>query len=270
LAHGYLDNVELTAEKFIKSPFGAGERLYRTGDLARWLPGGDLEFLGRLDHQVKIRGFRIELAEIEEQLTHFEPIKEAVVVSKTDPGGHKYLCAYLVAGPSMEEEKLEVEVLRDYLARKLPHYMIPAYFELLDKIPLTPNGKVDRKALPEPGAFRLTPTVTYVEPGSPLEKTVAAIWSAELGLERVGINDNFFDLGGNSLDVVKVNSRLREALGMNVPVVSQFRYRTVGSLAQYLNREAADGLVREDRTDALQRGERDKLRRLQMRKRRSL
>ena len=270
LADGYLDNVELTVEKFIESPFGAGERLYRTGDLARWLPGGELEFLGRLDHQVKIRGFRIELAEIEEQLTHFEPIKEAVVVSKTDPEGHKYLCAYLVPGPLMAETKLEVEVLRDYLARKLPHYMIPAYFELLAKIPLTPNGKVDRKALPEPGAFRLTPTVTYVEPGSPLEKTVAAIWSAELGLERVGINDNFFDLGGNSLDVVKVNSRLREALGMSVPVVSQFRYRTVGSLAQYLNREAADGLVREDRTEALQRGERDKLRRLQMRKRRSL
>jgi iturin family lipopeptide synthetase A len=241
--------------------------IYRTGDLARWLPEGEIEFLGRVDHQVKIRGFRVELEEIEEQLLNHRDIKEAVVVTKVNRNNDKYLAAYIVPMNTGKEKDLDIESLTRYLAQLLPHYMIPSHFIPLDKIPLTPNGKIQRSALPEPGESRLKTGMTYVEPATEEEKIIADIWKVVLGLETIGVNDNFFNLGGNSLDVVRVNQRLQEAFSRNIPVVEQFRYLTVAALTRYLVREE-DGVPKKDRSKVLNRGEQDKRKRFQMRKRR--
>src|ERR1700749_5005516 len=189
LARGYLNRPELTAEKFVPHPFSAvpGERLYRTGDVARYLPGGELEFLGRPDHQVKVRGFRIELGEIESTLAQHERVREAVVVAREEAGGHKRLGAYVVAeGGDTQEGAGE---LRGYLGERLPEYMVPSLFVALDSLPLTPNGKVDRKALPAP---ELRPELGdgYAAPTTPAERVLADIWCKVLGLEQGGANDN--------------------------------------------------------------------------------
>jgi acyl carrier protein len=170
----------------------------------------------------------------------------------------------------LDQEKpgeLDVESMREYLSRQLPHYMIPSHFVPLEKIPLTPNGKIQRSALPEPGESRLKTGMTYVEPATAEEKIIADIWKEVLGLETIGVNDNFFNLGGNSLDVVRVNQRLKEAFSRNIPVVEQFRYLTVAAFTRYLVREE-DGVPKKDRSKILNRGERDKRKRLQMRKQR--
>jgi len=292
VATGYLNNVELTAEKFclhrsggalLAGLEGTGKNymqyqshlpitpsphcpIYRTGDLARWLNNGEIEFLGRIDHQVKIRGFRVELEEIEEQLVNHPDIKEAVVVT-VNKNNDKYLAAYIVPMNPDKEKEPDIESLTRYLAGRLPHYMIPSYFIPLEKIPLTPNGKIQRSALPEPGEFRLKTGMTYVEPATAEEKIIADIWKEVLGLEAIGVNDNFFNLGGNSLDVVRVNQRLQEAFSRNIPVVEQFRYLTVAALTRYLVQEE-DGVPKKDRLKSLNRGEQDKRKRLQMRKRR--
>jgi amino acid adenylation domain-containing protein len=258
-----------TGTVFTKSapPGRRRQKTYRTGDLARWLSSGEIEFLGRIDYQVKIRGFRVELEEIREQLVKYPDIKEAVVVTKVNKNNDKYLAAYIVPMNPDKEKEPDIESLTRYLARQLPHYMIPSHFIPLEKIPLTPNGKIQRSALPEPGESRLKTGMTYVEPATAEEKIIADIWKEVLGVETIGVNDNFFNLGGNSLDVVRVNQRLQEAFSRNIPVVEQFRYLTVAALTRYLVQEE-DGVPKKDRSKVLIRGEQDKRKRLQMRKRR--
>jgi amino acid adenylation domain-containing protein/non-ribosomal peptide synthase protein (TIGR01720 family) len=215
-ARGYLGRPDLTAERFLPDPFGTepGGRLYRTGDLVRWLASGELEHLGRLDHQVKVRGFRIELGEIEAVLLSLAGVREAVVVARWDGSDRSQrLVAYLVGDIAADE-------LRDHLRERLPDYMVPSALVILPALPLTPNGKVDRKALPAPEWQRVEGG--YQAPRTPVEEVLAGIWAEVLGLERVGAADHFFDLGGHSLLATRVTSRLRAALGVEVPLQDLF------------------------------------------------
>ncbi|MEW5926813.1 MAG: amino acid adenylation domain-containing protein [Gemmatimonadota bacterium] len=236
VARGYLGRPDLTAERFLPDPFAAepGARVYRTGDRARWLADGNLEFLGRADEQVKLRGFRIEPGEVEAALEAQPGVREAVVVVREDVPGERRLVAYVVADEGAEAD---AAALKAGLAGRLPEYMVPSAFVALERLPLTPSGKVARRALPAP-----EPAVAeeaYVAPRLPLEQTVAAIWVSVLGLERVGVNLNFFDLGGHSLLLARVQAKLRDALGREVPIVDLFRFPTVASLAAHLGGETA-------------------------------
>jgi len=213
-ARGYLGRPDLTAERFLLDPFATvpGGRLYRTGDLARWLASGELEHLGRQDHQVKVRGFRIELGEIEAVLLSLAGVREAVVLARSDGSDRSQkLVAYLVGDVAAEE-------LRDHLRERLPDYMVPSALVILPALPLTPNGKVDRKALPVPEHAE----ARYQAPRTPVEELLAGLWAEVLGLERVGAADHFFDLGGHSLLATRVTSRLRAALGVEVPLQDLF------------------------------------------------
>ncbi|MFZ5515898.1 MAG: amino acid adenylation domain-containing protein [Candidatus Zhuqueibacterota bacterium] len=236
LARGYHHRAEMTAERFVPDPFGqnAGGRLYRTGDMGKYLPDGTIEFYGRVDFQVKVRGFRIELAEIESVLTEHEAIEEVVVLAKKDKAGENRLVAYIVPDHKPLPEKSEI---REFLKSRMPEYMVPTAFVMLDAFPLTPNGKIDRKALPEPDEFRASAEATYVKPRTELENVVATIWQEVLLMEKVGINDNFFDLGGHSLTMVKVHSVLCEKLNRDISIVEMFKYPTVRTLARFLSEE---------------------------------
>ena len=232
LARGYLWRPELTAEKFVPHPFSrtGGERLYRSGDLGRWLPGGEIEFLGRIDNQVKLRGFRIELGEIEAVLREHDAVQEsAVVVSGTGAGTR--LFAYVVA------EGVNANDLRSYLKQRLPDYMVPPAIVLLDEMPLTASGKVDRRRLPEPDGVGSEFGESYVAPATAAEELVAGIWAEVLGLERVGINDNFFDLGGHSLLATQVTTRIRESLKVEVPLRALFESSALFEFAKYVEAE---------------------------------
>jgi thioesterase domain-containing protein/acyl carrier protein len=231
LARGYHRRPELTAEKFIANPFRqeAGERLYKTGDLCRYLADGNVEYLSRLDHQVKIRGFRIELGEIETKLSTHPAVKEAVVVAREDSPGDKRLVAYFTL---QNGEPVPGAELRQMLQAKLPEYMIPAAFVQLERFPLTPNGKVDRKSLPEPGSGE-TKTDLH-EPRKPSEIVLATIWCKTLKLKRIGIHDNFFDLGGSSLQAVNTIGEINRALRINLRVQALFQYPTIEKLAENL------------------------------------
>jgi acyl carrier protein len=237
LAAGYLDLPEKTAERFVPDPFdGAPEaRLYRTGDLARYLPDGTIEFLGRVDHQMKIRGYRIEPGEIEAVLEQHPAVAEALVMPWERAPGDTRLLAYLAVGGQAVPT---VSALRSFLLEKLPEYMVPSTFVFLEAFPLTANGKVDRRALPRPESERPVLESTYVAPRSGVEREIARIWQEALRVETVGVDDNFFDLGGHSLLVVQVQRRLREAFGRDVSLVDLFRYPTVSSLARYLGQTA--------------------------------
>jgi amino acid adenylation domain-containing protein len=239
LARGYHNRPDLTAEKFIPDPFRKepGARLYKTGDLARFLPDGTIEYLGRLDNQVKIRGFRIELGEIESVLTGLPGVREAVVVAREDVPGDKRLVAYLTAQAG---EPPKVSELRSLLQAKLPEYMVPSAFVTLDRFALTPNGKVDRKALPAPGLERPESGANYLAPDTPTERILADIWAKSLGLKKVGVHDNFFDLGGNSLLMGRVQVKICEALKTNISLVEMFRYPTIHSLAQHLSKPSGE------------------------------
>lgn len=230
MARGYLNRPDLTAEKFIPDPFSdePGARIYRTGDLARYLPDGNIDFLGRLDHQVKIRGFRIELGEIEAVLSQHPAVRKAVVLASDDVPGDRRLIAYLV--PSQEEPVPAYHVLRRFLAKKLPDHMIPAAFVFLDAIPLTPNGKVDRRKLPAPDLTRLSSKAPFVAPRTLAEEVVARIWTQVLGVEQVGVYDNFFELGGHSLLAIQVISRLRRVFQVEIPLHTLFEMPTISSL----------------------------------------
>nr|WP_231574946.1 non-ribosomal peptide synthase/polyketide synthase [Paenibacillus sp. FSL R7-0273] len=230
LARGYLNNPELTAEKFVANPFEPGTRMYRTGDLARWLPDGNLEYLGRIDHQVKIRGYRIECGEIEARLLAHASIREAVVLAREDGQGQAYLCAYLVS-----EKAVPVTELRAHLAEQLPDYMIPSYFVELEGIPLNTNGKVDRRALPVPEAAH-TGSV-YEAPGTPAQLQLAEIWQDVLGAEQVGIHDNFFVLGGDSIKAIRLVSRINRDLDVTLPLKELYLHQTIGELAGLLVQE---------------------------------
>jgi tyrocidine synthetase-3 len=264
LARGYLNNPELTSEKFIDFSHNIkhstlNARIYLTGDLARWLPNGNIEFLGRIDHQVKIRGFRIELGEIENRLLKHTSIKEAVVLAREETIGdkYKYICAYTVA-----DSEYEISEIREFLSKELPDYMIPSYFVQLEKLPLTPHGKVDRKALKKFTGKNKT-GVEYAAPGDELEKTIANAWEELLGWDRVGRNDNFFDLGGTSLDIIRLNSRLKKIFQKDIPVANMFRYPTVRLFAKYLD---STEMQARSRDTVLDKGKVSKKQRLQRRK----
>ena len=245
LARGYINRPEETAARFIANPFlekqciefDSETRLYRTGDLVRYLPGGNLEFVGRMDHQVKIRGFRIELGEIEALLNKHPDVQQSVVSVQEDDPNNKRLLAYVVIN---QERTIDVSDLRKYLREKLPEYMIPSAFFLLKALPLTPNGKVDRRALPAPDSLRPELEATYVPPGTEMEQTIAGIWQEMLHLEKVGIDDNFFDLGGHSLLIIQVHSRLQESLKRDLSITDLFEYPTIRSLTQYLSKETSE------------------------------
>ncbi len=228
LARGYRNRPALTAERFVPDPFSAvaGGRMYRTGDQVRWLADGTLEYLGRLDDQVKVRGFRIELGEIEAALEQLSGsgIRQAVVIVREISPGNETLVAYLVGGEAGDDE-----TIRQGLERSLPPYMIPAAFMRLESIPLTPNGKVDRNALPQPEFMRHTSTL-YVAPGTRTEEELAKIWQELLGLSQVGIHDNFFQSGGHSLLAVRLLSRIHDRLGVDLSLASIFQSPTIAGL----------------------------------------
>jgi amino acid adenylation domain-containing protein len=312
VARGYLNRPELTAERFIRITaqnrrlyrnlprFHNSDRitdrttdrmiknddivLYKTGDLARWLPDGNIVFDGRADHQVKIRGSRVELGEIENQLQTYNGIKKAAVIAKEFKKGYIELGAYYVPsnlpgngsgnGNDGNGNGIDTGELRNFLGRKLPAFMIPSYFMEVEHIPLNRNGKVDRKALPEMTVQRNTMKLgaAYVPPTGQMEKQIAQLWKEVLGLDKVGIHDNFFDLGGNSIDIARVNSRLIELDAGDIPVIEMFRYSTIRSLAAYIgemkNKEESRISKKPrvtNRTEAIKRGEKDRNLRRQLR-----
>ncbi len=246
LAEGYLNRPELTADKFLELqdniPGGTGKQgglalllgwLYRTGDLARWLPDGNIEFLGRIDHQVKIRGFRIELGEIENYLLKNEDIKEAVVTAREgEARAQRYLCAYIVPQDSHAGKELTVSELREYLLKELPDYMVPAYFIHLEKIPLTSNGKIDRKALPEPAKETIKTGAKYVAPANETEEKIVEIWQAILGIERIGVEDDFFELGGDSILASQCIARMREEFQVDISLRKIFEQPLLKALSK--------------------------------------
>jgi amino acid adenylation domain-containing protein len=247
VARGYLGRPGLTGERFVPNPFGddPGGRLYRTGDLARYLPDGNIEFLGRADDQVKVRGFRVEPGEIEAVLSQSSDVSETVVIAHDAPGGGKRLVGYVV--PRRTSPML-LSVLRAFLRERLPEQMIPSALVLLDRLPLTPNGKVDRKALPAPEDTRPEMGVRYAAPRSPLEDTLATIWAEVLHLDRVGIHDNFFEIGGDSMLSVQIVATARRHK-LPIGVSDLLKYHTIADLsaaieraAPYSNTEPAAGL----------------------------
>jgi pristinamycin I synthase-3/4 len=241
VARGYLGRPGLTAERFVPDPFavdGHPGRLYRTGDRARWRADGSLEFLGRLDHQLKVRGFRIEPAEVEAALTAHPAVRQAVVTARADPGGGDQLVAYLVGA-----ERASVEGLRSWLERRLPAWMVPSVFVWLEALPLTPSGKLDRRALPAPPPARPELAEGFVGPRTPAERALAEIWCEVLGLERVGIHDDFFDLGGHSLLAVQVLARLRRVFCIDLPVQKLFSSRTIERLGSVVEEAVLNDIL---------------------------
>nr|WP_258876039.1 amino acid adenylation domain-containing protein [Clostridium sp. CF011] len=230
VSRGYINKQELTDEKFVGNPFKLGTKMYHTEDFARWLPDGNIEFIGRTDNQVKIRGFRIELGEIENQLLKQKNIKEAVVVDRQDNQGNKYLCAYIAC-----DEEMTVAELREGLKKELPEYMIPAYFMQIERMPLTPNGKIDRKALPEPDG-EINTGVEYASATNETEEKLVKVWSEVLGVEGIGIDDNFFVLGGHSLKAIQVVSMIHKELNVEVPVGEVFSNTTIRQIGEYISK----------------------------------
>lgn len=235
LAAGYLDDPQATAQKFLADPWvpASATRIYRTGDLGRYLPDGQVEFFGRADQQVKVRGFRVELDEVSLALSSCRGVRQGVVTLRPDPSGAGRLVGYFVA--STDPAPLPEE-LRATLASCLPDYMVPSVLVPLESLPLTPNGKVDRRALPEPGMTASSSLVPLVEPSSSLESKLALIWRSVLGIERVGVDDNFFDRGGHSLLVVQLHRRIGTELGIHPPLLDLFKYPTIRRFARHVDR----------------------------------
>ncbi len=232
LARGYINRPELTAERFVNNPFAPGTRMYRTGDLAKWLPDGTIEYRGRMDDQVKLRGYRIELGEIEATLTSHPDISEAVALAKELADGDRRLCAYFTA-----KRELTVVEIRSHLSQTLPDYMIPAYFTLLETMPLTANGKADRRTLMKLEQH-LSAQPDYVAPQNETEGKLADIWRELLNLDRVGTQDHFFDIGGNSLLLLRMHAKLQTVYPDRIKVTDLFAYPTIEKLAAYLRTEA--------------------------------
>ncbi|PEB43792.1 non-ribosomal peptide synthetase, partial [Bacillus thuringiensis] len=228
LARGYLNRKELTAEKFVDNPFKPGERMYRTGDLARWLSDGNIEFLGRIDHQVKIRGYRIELGEIENVLKKQIGVKDTVVLDREDADGNKYLCGYIV-----KELDVSIEGIKAGARAELPEYMVPNIMVEIDEIPLTANGKIDRKVLLN---IEVVPSKSneYEAPRNDIEGKLVRMWEDILGIDRVGIHDNFFELGGHSLKATVLSGRIRKELEVEVGIGNIFENPTIIGLAEYI------------------------------------
>jgi aspartate racemase len=240
LARGYLHRPDLTACRFSPHPFNENTeaRLYKTGDLARYQPDGNIEFLGRRDEQVKIRGFRVELGEIEATLRQHAKVRDAVVMARADQPGPKRLVAYYISQPAKPCAREELHL---FLKEKLPEYMVPAVFVLLEVFPLTPSGKVDRQRMPAPEPSRLELAGNYQPPKTPTQKAVAKIWAEVLGLTHVGIHDNFFHLGGNSLLAVQAIARMGQAFGVELPVAGLFEAPTIALTAEGLPQPSGEG-----------------------------
>jgi surfactin family lipopeptide synthetase A len=242
-ALGYAGQPALTAERFLPDPFSPrpGGRMYATGDRALFRPDGTMEFLGRVDFQVKVRGYRIELGEIEAALLRHPQVREAVALAREDVAGEKRLVAYVVAAGAPAPAAAE---LREALRQTLPEYMVPWSFVLLDRLPVTANGKLDREALPSPQAAAGAPAgEDSVAPRNELERAIAEVWREVLHLDRVGMNDNFFESGGSSLLIVKLHGRLGEALGREIPILELFRHTTIEALARKLSEAPPEGEV---------------------------
>ena len=232
LARGYRNRPDLTAQRFVRNPFGEG-RLYRTGDLARVLPGGEIEFLGRVDEQVKVRGFRIELNEIAAALNRCPGVQTSTVVAREEHGGEKRLVAYIVP---TADSSLTAPDLREQLSKRLPDYMIPAAFVQVEEIPVTMNGKVDRQALPEPSSANVLAEESYVAPRNIVEERLAGLIAPLLRVNRVGVNDNFFLLGGHSLLGTQLITRISDSFGVNLPLLSLFDHPTLGGMSAQIER----------------------------------
>lgn len=230
LARGYLNNYKLTEEKFISNPFKSGEKLYRTGDLVRWYPEGEIEYLGRVDHQVKIRGHRIELYEVKLKLLEYKGIKEVVVIDKLDKEGRKYLCAYIIS-----DKKISISDLRTYLLRKLPDYMVPSYFVFINEMPLESNGKIDIKALREMDLETVEMT-KCVPPKNEIEEKLTEIFKEVLKVDRVSIDSNFFELGGDSLDIIEIITKA-SLLGWKLKVQDIYKFPTIRELSKRIIRD---------------------------------
>src|SRR6185369_6096251 len=231
LGRGYLNRPELTAEKFVPhptSPYG-GERLYRSGDLVFYHPDGSIEYVGRRDHQVKVHGFRIELGEIESALAAHEDVHEVVVLAREDDPGSKRLVAYVVG---TEAAEISGVTLRNYLRTMLPEYMVPSSFVVLERLPLSANGKLNRRALPAPDHERPELENVFVAPRTAVEELLVDIWVQVLGIDRVGITDDFFDLGGHSLLATQIVSRVRQAFHVDLPLRDLFESPTIAGLAE--------------------------------------
>lgn len=235
VARGYLNRPELTAERFVPDPFvdNPAARLYRTGDMARFRKDGNLEFIGRADNQVKVRGFRIELGEIETLLMKYQGVKECAVVVREDEPGDKRIAAYLVR---QGDGNADLSGLREHLRKELPEYMVPSHFIWMDSLPKTPNGKLDRKALPRPDVLALTIS-GFEEPSTPVEEALAAIWCNVLGIEKVGRKDNFFELGGHSLLAVQMFNMVEQQMGVKMELALIFRAPTIEELALIFNND---------------------------------
>ncbi|MFC6248316.1 phosphopantetheine-binding protein, partial [Flavobacterium psychroterrae] len=231
LARGYLNKEELTAEKFIENPFSKGTLMYDTGDLARWQSDGNIEYIGRSDHQVKIRGFRIELGEIEHAIQGFSDSFQGVVVEAREVNQEKVLLAYVSSSTDTYKE-----ALRAYLQEQLPDYMVPSFYITLEKLPLSPNGKIDRKQLPGITSEDLV-RKAYVAPKNILEQTLLEIWQEVLGVEGIGTTDNFFELGGHSLIVSQVINRMYRQTGKTVSFKTFFTHPTIAGVSEVLEED---------------------------------
>jgi acyl carrier protein len=244
LSRGYLNLPELTAQKFIPNPFSQEieARLYKTGDIARYLPDGTIEFVGRSDNQVKIRGFRIELGEIEAVLSQHPAVRESVVLLGEDNSGENRLVAYIVSSSEFSTGQPSlISKLRGFLKEKLPQYMIPSAFVLLEALPLTSNGKIDRRSLPAPDTENFPLNAAFA-PRTPEEQLLAEIWSQVLGVKQIGIGDNFFELGGHSLLATQLIAKVREAFQVELPLRSLFQCPTVESLAAVISPQKSDAV----------------------------
>jgi acyl carrier protein len=267
VARGYLARPELTAERFVPDHLShaSGERLYRTGDLAKYRADGIIEYLGRSDQQIKLRGHRIELGEIESMLATHEMVREAAVVVRDDAGADRQLVGYIVwkAAAGDSESAPTTDTWREFLRGKLPEYMVPAVIVELDQMPLTPNGKLDRRALPRPQGSMRRQGVEFVAARNELENKIAAVWQNILQLAQVGIHDNFFDLGGHSLLLARLSMELRQALGRDISVVDLFRYPSIADFAGFLAlaQSEADVLKTDLMTEKLKAGK-DRLKQL--------
>lgn len=231
VGRGYLNREELSKEKFVMNPYRPQERLYKSGDLVRLLANGEMEYLGRIDQQVKVRGFRIELGEIESRMLSYPNIQDVVVVAKQDQEKETYLCAYVVT----KKESLNRAQIKDYLQQMLPSYMVPAYFMELEKLPMTINGKVDKKALPEPDVEGFI-QAQYEEPRNSIDECLVKIWCEVLGLKKVGIKDNFFDIGGHSLKAMTLIGKINKQFKVEIPLKLLFSQPTVEGISNYISR----------------------------------
>jgi len=246
VGRGYLNDAGRTAEVFIPDGYGArpGARLYRTGDIVRWLDGAVLEYIRRVDHQVKVRGNRIELGEIEAALSKHPAVRDNVVETRTDEDGSRFVVAYVVLD---DEVTSDLNELRGYLKEQLPDYMVPSVFMPLARLPLTANGKIDRRALPAPSREALVRVREYVAPRDEVEAEVAQIWSEVLGIEKAGVTDDFFELGGHSLLATQVVSRIRKSFEIEVPLRMLFEQTTIATLSTAIAQMQRD---EEERADA--------------------